>query len=154
MSNTRSMVHGACLLPASGLRAATSRFSRTVRLLKMRRPCGTSATPRAAIASGGTAGDVVAEHRRPRRARGGSKPTATFMQVDLAGAVAAEQPEQAAFAERERDAMQHMAVAVEGVDVARALSASVAKVDLPGARIGDHLGARALDDDLAEMQDA
>ena len=31
-------------------------------------------------------------------------------------------------------------------------SASVAKVHLPGARIGDHLGARAFDDDLAVMQ--
>src|SRR2546425_10216838 len=31
-------------------------------------------------------------------------------------------------------------------------SASFAKVDLPGARMGDHLGARALDDHLAQMQ--
>ena len=32
-------------------------------------------------------------------------------------------------------------------------SALVAKVDLPRARIGDHLGAGALDDHLAEMQE-
>src|ERR1700754_598580 len=31
-------------------------------------------------------------------------------------------------------------------------SASVAKIHLPGARIRDHLGARAFDDDLAVMQ--
>src|SRR5919201_3450340 len=31
-------------------------------------------------------------------------------------------------------------------------SASVAKVDLPGARMGDHLGASALDDDFAQVQ--
>src|SRR5258708_39147724 len=31
-------------------------------------------------------------------------------------------------------------------------SASVAKINLPGARIGDHLGARTLDDDFAVVQ--
>ena len=116
MPNTVSMVQGACRLPASGLRAATIRFSRTDRLLKMRRPCGTSATPRAAICSGGSRVTGVAEHL-DRAVRGGSSPTVTFMQVDLAGAVAAEQPEQPAFAERERHLLQHVAVAVEGVDV-------------------------------------
>src|SRR5512143_2338543 len=30
--------------------------------------------------------------------------------------------------------------------------ASLAKVDLPGARVGDDLGARALDDHLAEVE--
>src|SRR5262245_1032904 len=34
----------------------------------------------------------------------------------------------------------------------RRLSALLAKVDLPGARVGNHLGARAFDDHLAEMQ--
>ena len=52
------------------------------------------------------------------------------------------------------DAVQHVAVAVIGVDAARCASASVAKIHLPGARIGDHLGARAFDDDLAVMQHA
>src|SRR5947199_8256298 len=31
-------------------------------------------------------------------------------------------------------------------------SASVAKINLPGARIGDHLGTRTLDDDFAVVQ--
>jgi len=31
--------------PAGARRSATARFSRTVRLRKMRRPCGTRATP-------------------------------------------------------------------------------------------------------------
>jgi hypothetical protein len=82
MPNTVSIVHGACALPASGLRAATIRFSRTVRLLKMRRPCGTRATPLAAIRSGGnppTASPNTATLPR----RGGNSPIVTFMQVDL-----------------------------------------------------------------------
>ena len=69
IANTVSAVHGACLLPASGLRAATMRFSRTVRLLKMRRPCGTSATPRAATISGDSPVTGVAEHRNLAAAR-------------------------------------------------------------------------------------
>ena len=60
-----------CVLPATiGLRAATLRFSRTVRLRNTRRPCGTSATPQAAIASGGEARDIGAEHLHAARARG------------------------------------------------------------------------------------
>src|SRR6185312_7948839 len=81
MLKTVSSVHGACL-PLSGLRAATLRFSRTVRLLKTRRPCGTSATPRAATISGErpvTGSPNTATSPR----RGGKRPTVTFMQVDL-----------------------------------------------------------------------
>src|SRR5665213_3472336 len=36
--------------------------------------------------------------------------------------------------------------------MSRSASALVPKVDLPGARIGNHLGAGAFDDHLAEMQ--
>ena len=50
-SETESRVHGIGTSPW-GLRPATARFSRTVRLRNTRRPCGTSATPRAAMASG------------------------------------------------------------------------------------------------------
>ena len=82
MPNTVSMVQGACRLPASGLRAATTRFSRTDRLLKMRRPCGTSATPRAAICSGGSL-VTAAPNTSTVPVRGGRSPTVTFMQVDL-----------------------------------------------------------------------
>ena len=62
-------------LPGSGLRAATIRFSRTVRLLKMRRPCGTSATPRAAICSGASRVTARAEHldRAARAAAAGRR---------------------------------------------------------------------------------
>ena len=82
-ANTVSTVHGACLPPSSGLRAATIRFSRTVRLLKMRRPCGTSATPRAAIVSGGRPVDRRRRTPRPRRGAAAAGPSVTFMQVDL-----------------------------------------------------------------------
>jgi len=82
IANTVSAVHGACLLPASGLRAATMRFSRTVKLLKMRRPCGTNATPAAATSSGDRpVTDLPNTVTSPLR--GGNRPTATFMQVDL-----------------------------------------------------------------------
>ena len=83
----------------------------------MRRPCGTSATPRARSlraqgrATGSPNTSIVAAARR-QQAHG------DVMQVDLAGAVAAEQAEQARLAERERHVVQHVAVAVEGVDVA------------------------------------
>ena len=89
----------------------------------MRRPCGTSATPRAAIASGArpvtsspTNSDLAAARRQQsqRNIHGGG----------LAGSVAAEQPQQPRLAQRERDAMQNMAVAVIGVD-AESASASV-----------------------------
>src|SRR5437588_416516 len=43
MAKTVSAVQGACCAPAKPLRAATIRFSRTVRLLKTRRPCGARA---------------------------------------------------------------------------------------------------------------
>ena len=46
--------------------------------------------------------------------------------------------------------MQHVAVAVEA-SMSRSMSASVAKVDLPGLRVCDDLGAAALDDDFSEM---
>ena len=101
-----------------GGRAATVRFSRTVRLLKMRRPCGTSADARAATSSGAAPGRPRSPKTRPRRARGGTSPTATFMQVDLPAPLRPSRPEQPALVEPQRDAVQHMAVAVEGVDVA------------------------------------
>src|SRR5260370_359295 len=63
-------------------RAATTRFSRTVRLLKMRRPCGTKATPRAAISSGAKR-VTAAPNNSTAPLRGGNSPTVTFMQVDL-----------------------------------------------------------------------
>ena len=97
-------------------RAATLRFSRTVRLLNTRRPCGTSATPRAAIGSGGSARHRRAEHF-DRAAAWRQQPDGDVHAGRLAGAVAAEQPEQAALAEFERHPLQHMAVAVIGVDV-------------------------------------
>ena len=80
MSNTVSMVQNA--LAPLGVRAATPKFSRTVRLLNTRRPCGTSATPCAAIRSGGRRATEV-PNTSTVPARGGSRPTATFMQVDL-----------------------------------------------------------------------
>ena len=82
MPNTVSVVHGAWRLPGPGGRAATIRFSRTVRLLKMRRPCGTSAMPRAAIASGGSR-VMSAPNTSTLPPRAGRSPTTTFMQVDL-----------------------------------------------------------------------
>ena len=56
---------------------------------------------------------------RPLPRRGGSRPTVTFMQVDLPAPLRPSRPSSAALAERERDLLQHMAVAVEGVDVGR-----------------------------------
>ena len=71
------------VLPATiGLRAATLRFSRTVRLRKTRRPCGTSATPQAAIASGVKPATFL-PNTSTLPPRGGSRPTATFMEVVL-----------------------------------------------------------------------
>ena len=57
-------------------------------------------------------------------ARGGSSPTLTFMQVDLPAPLRPEQPEQTALAERERHLLQHVAIAVIGVDVGEAKRAS------------------------------
>ena len=88
MPNTVSMVQGACRLPASGFRAATTRFSRTDRLLKMRRPCGTSATPRAAICSGGSLVTAVPNTSTAPRARR-QQPDRDVHAGRLAGAVAA-----------------------------------------------------------------
>src|SRR5580692_7109402 len=105
MANTVCIVHGAWRRPACSVRAATIRFSRTVRLLKTRRPCGTSATPRAAISSGGSRGTAA------RR----QQPDADIHAGRFAGAVAPKEPEQAAFAQFERHLLQHMAVAVIGV---------------------------------------
>ena len=116
MPNTVSVVHGAWRLPGPGGRAATIRFSRTVRLLKMRRPCGTSAMPRAAIASGGRR-VMSAPNTSTRAAARRQQADHDIHAGRLAGAVAAEQPEQAAFAERERHLLEDVAVPVEGVDV-------------------------------------
>ena len=82
MANTVCAVHGACRAAALTPRAATIRFSRTVRLLKIRRPCGTSATPRDEITSGGSR-VTAAPNTSTVPARGGNSPTLTFMQVDL-----------------------------------------------------------------------
>ena len=114
-AQTESSVH-AVAAPARGLRPATTRFSRTVRLRKIRRPCGTRATPCAAIASG--ARPVTSRPKTATRPRAGrQQPDGHAHRGGLARAVAAEQPEEAALAEPERHAVQDVAVAVEGVDV-------------------------------------
>ena len=82
MAKTVCSVHGAWRRPACSVRAATIRFSRTVRLLNTRRPCGTSATPRAAISSGGSR-VTAAPNTSTAPPRGGNSPMLTFMQVDL-----------------------------------------------------------------------
>ena len=82
----------------------------------MRRPCGTSATPRAAIISGDrpvTASPNTVDLAVARRQQAHGDVHAG----GLAGAVAAEQAEHARLAELERHVVQHVAVAVIGVDV-------------------------------------
>ena len=118
MPNTVSAVHGA-LPPPLGLRAGDAQV----------------------LAHGEALEDAAALRHQRDAARGdrsgGSRvmsapntstaPRARRQQADgdvhagrLAGAVAAEQAEQAAFAERERHLLQDVAVPVEGVDVAEA----------------------------------
>ncbi len=70
-------------------------------------------------------GDHFRRQPRHRRAedfdappRGGNSPTLTFMQVDLPAPFRPEQTEQPALAELERHLLQHVAVAVIGIDAA------------------------------------
>jgi hypothetical protein len=91
------------------------RFSRTVRLLKIRRPCGTSATPRAAIISGGSR-VTGAPNTSTLPARGGNSPTLTFMQVDLPAPLRPSRPSRRPSPSAKRHLLQHMAVAVIGID--------------------------------------
>src|ERR1035437_6409198 len=139
MPNPVSVVQGACRLPASGRRAATTRCARTVRLLKMWRPCGTRATPRAAIDSGGK--PVTGWPKtRTSPVRGASRPMVTFMQVDLPAPLRPSRPSMRA------------SPSSNETSCSSRLRALVAKIDLPRARIVHHFGAIALDDHFAEMQ--
>ena len=109
---TRSTVHG----PFRSL-TATSRFSRTLSDGKTRRPWGTSPSPRST-----TRFDIHPVTSRslnitcPRR--GGVKPTMERIKRGLAHAVAPHQADDLAGIDPERDALEHVAVAVVGVDLA------------------------------------
>src|SRR5450756_821264 len=150
MPNTVSVVQGACRLPASGRRAATTRFSRTVRLLKMWRPCGTRATPRAAIDSGGKPVTGWPKTRTwPRR--GASRPVVTFMQVDLPAPLRPSRPSMRASPSSNATSCSTR-LSPSNASLCSRLRALVAKIDLPRARIVHHFGAIALDDHFAEMQ--
>ena len=118
----RSTAHAGCR--CRGLRAATAGSRAPVRLLKMRRPCGTSATPRAAIISGGSRVDRRRRTPRPRRGAAAAGPTVTFMQVDLPAPLRPSRPSSAPSPSSNDTLLQHMAVAVEGVDVVQRERAS------------------------------
>ena len=90
-----------------------SRFSRTVRLLKMRRPCGTSATPCAAIISGDKPGHRARRTRATSPRRGGNRPMVTFMQVDLPAPLRPSRPSMRASPSSNDTPCKHVAVAVD-----------------------------------------
>ena len=99
--------------------AATARFSRTVSERNTRRPCGTRQMPLRAIVSGarpatGSPNRLIA----PRRGR--RKPMMVAMQVVLPAPLRPSRPSRRAGLQREADAVQHVAVAVIGIDVADA----------------------------------
>ena len=77
-ATTRSRFHGTGA-PARD-RPETIRFSRTVSVGKMRRPCGTKPTPLRAIASG-TRRETGSPNKRISPRRGGRKPMMALMQV-------------------------------------------------------------------------
>ena len=72
------VVHGIATLLRFCLE--TARFSRTVRLAKIRRPCGTKPTPLREIASGESL-PIVSPNSRISPARGGRKPMIALMHV-------------------------------------------------------------------------
>ena len=128
------------------------RFSRTVRLLNMRRPCGTSATPRAAIVSGGSRVTGVPNTYDPAVARR-QQPMLTFMQVDLPAPLRPRRPSSRPSPSRERHAS-----AARDCRRSRHRFAETERVirqDRPPACADrlDDFGAGAFDDDLAEMQE-
>ena len=97
--------------------AATIRFSLTLRLRNIRRPCGTRQTPFRATASGASPAmfspwSSMAPRRGLEEAHYGGHAGR------LPRAVAPEQPQQATRPQRERDVMEDMAVPVERIDSA------------------------------------
>src|SRR6185436_17772387 len=148
-SETESSVHSIGKSPC-GFRPATARFSRTVRLRKTRRPCGTSATPSAAMASGVrpvTAFPCTVTEPR----RGGRRPTVTCIVVDFPAPFRPRSPRRRPSPSRSETPCSTW-LSPYSASMSLSTSASVAKVDLPGARVRDDLGAAALDDHLAEVE--
>src|SRR4029079_6474805 len=118
--------------------------------LKIRRPCGTSATPRAAIISGDLPPtDSPKTTTSPRR--GGSRPIVTFMQVDFPAPLRPSKPSMRA-SPSSNETSPSTWLSPYKASIWLRLSALVAKVHLPCTRVGDNLGPIAFDDDLAEMQ--
>src|SRR5262245_43153021 len=100
--------------PRPPARANTVRFSRTLRLGKMPRSCGTKPKPRHLVGrQGRDVGTAIDNAARTRLeiAHDGEQ------RRGLAGAVAAEQADHLALVHCERDPMQNVAVAVIGIDI-------------------------------------
>src|SRR5262245_61554153 len=137
--------------PARGARAATARFSRTVRLLNTRRPWGTRATPWAAMTSGARPVSTAPWTTTwPRR--GGRRPTVTFIVVDLPAPLRPSKPRSRP-SRSESETPCSTSLSPYSASMSASTRASGAKVDLPGTGMGHDVGPRALNDDLTEMED-
>src|SRR5262249_18467693 len=147
-ADTVSKVHGAGL--PRRRRPATTRFSRTVRLLKTRRPCGTSATPWAAIASGARP-VTIWPWTRTAPGRGGRSPTGTLIVVDFPAPLRPSRPRRRP-SPRRRETRCSTWLSPYSASISSRASASLTEVDLPRARVGDDVAAAALHHDLAEVQ--
>src|SRR6266545_2792942 len=147
-SITRSRVHAAAR-PAR-FRLATTRFSRTVRVAKIRRPCGTKPTPFREIVSGESF-PIASPNRRMSPVRGGRKPMMALMQVVLPAPL---RPRSAStlpgFNENETPCRTWLSP--YSASTPERARASVTEVNLACFRIGDHLGPGALYDDAAVVQ--
>src|SRR5262249_51737430 len=117
----------------------------------MRRPCGTSATPRAAIISGGKPltfwPNTVTTPRR-----GANRPIVTFIHVDLPAPLRPNRPSLPP-SPSSHDPPPRTWLSPQKRSKWLRLSAVMAKIDLPCAGICDHLRAITLDDHLAKMQE-
>src|SRR6185503_7472221 len=145
-SNTRPSVH-----TADPFRKATSRFSRTVRVGNTRLPCGTRPTPLREMTSGESR-STGSPKRNTRPLRGRSQPMTVFMQVVLPAPL------------RPSSASTLPSPTLKETECSTWLSpyrastpsrvrASMTKINLSRARIGDHLRAASLNDHAAVVQD-
>ena len=150
-ANTRSRFRF-CAARARGSIAPISRFSSTVSVGNTWRPSATWPMPRSQ-----TRCDGQPAMSTPRSGCGRARAHAGdgADQRGLAGAVGADDGDDLALRDLERDAVERLGVAVEEVEILdreHQPRASVAEIDIEHGRVAHDLCRRALGDDLAVVQ--
>src|SRR5207245_10412865 len=132
------------------LPSGTPRSSRTVSVEKTRLPCGTNPTPVRAMRSGASPA-IGSPNRRIAPLRGGRKPMIALMQVVLPAPFL---PSSARTlpAPTSNETPCRTWLSPYSASTRSSARASVPKVDLPRLRVGDDLGAGALDNHPAVLQ--